>query len=102
MVPFKHYGTEVIETALDDTRNDCPADDSTISRWKAAFLAARININGLLVSFWMTVHQEPYLLIDHSSLLETIRRNTPGWLAIVHRQLINSGHTLHTRFAFCP
>lgn len=102
MIPFKHYGADVIEAELDETRNDCPADDSTISRWKSTFVAASTNINGLLSSFWIAIHHKPYPLMNQTSLLETARQNTPGWLAVVHRQLINSGHTLHTRFAFCP
>jgi len=102
MIPFKHYGAAVIEAALDETRTDCPADNSTISRWRSSFRSAHTIINGLLVSLWMAVHQKTYPLIDPASLLETAYRNTTGWLALVHRQLINSGHTLHTRFAFCP
>lgn len=36
MQPHKHYSADVIAHALDHTRNDCPADDSTIYRWKSS------------------------------------------------------------------
>lgn len=32
--PQKHYSAEVIRQAVHDYQNSCPADDSTIRRWK--------------------------------------------------------------------
>lgn len=34
MQPHKHYSLEVITHTLDQTSNNCPADDSTIYRWR--------------------------------------------------------------------
>ena len=34
MVPYHRYDRESIEGAVSGSRNDCPADDATIYRWK--------------------------------------------------------------------
>lgn len=34
MLPNKHYASEVITDTVADRRNDCPADNATIYRWK--------------------------------------------------------------------
>lgn len=35
MRPYKHYQANVIDAAVQNERGgDCPADDSTIRRWK--------------------------------------------------------------------
>lgn len=34
IAPRKHYSAEVIQQALHDRQSSCPADDSTIRRWK--------------------------------------------------------------------
>lgn len=36
MEPHKHYSLDVITQTVNGTRNDCPADDSTIYRWKSS------------------------------------------------------------------
>lgn len=33
MCPNKHYAAAVIASAVDGSRDDCPADNSTIARW---------------------------------------------------------------------
>ena len=34
LIPQKHYSADTIADALDSTPSTCPADDSTIRRWK--------------------------------------------------------------------
>ena len=34
MLPNKHYCAQVIKGIVEGNRNDCPADDATIYRWK--------------------------------------------------------------------
>lgn len=102
MQPYKHHASEVIEAELDESRDDCPADDSTISRWKISFRRATQYIEGILLSLWTYSNREHYPLINRASLLETIRSTGSGWLASVTRILVNSGFHIHTQFAFCP
>lgn len=100
--PYKHYASDVIEAELDESRKDCPADNSTISRWKSEFKKAAVQLEGILISSWIDHKKLPYPLIKENSLLKTLRKNGPGWLAVVTRMLVNTGFTAHTRFAFCP
>lgn len=102
MQPYKHHSSEVIEAELDESRDDRPADDSTISRWKTFFRKATQYIEGILISLWTYSNREHYPLINRDSLLETIRSTGSGWLASVTRMLVNSGFYIHTQFAFCP
>lgn len=102
MQPFKHYSSEVIETIIDDSRNDCPAEDSTIYRWKSTFKASSGQLESMLRSYWIKYKNQSFPLLRGISLLEKIRKHNTGWLAIVTRLLVNTGYTLHTRFAFCP
>jgi len=34
IAPHKHYSAEVIQQALSQNQSFCPADDSTIRRWR--------------------------------------------------------------------
>ncbi len=102
MQPKKHYATNVIEAVLDGMSGDCPADNSTISRWKAAFREAWSQLEGMLISLWSRYHKIPFPLTKEHSLLRTLQSNGPGWLAVVTGTLVNSGLKPHTRFAFCP
>ena len=37
LIPYKHYASEVIKTVQQGDDSLCPADDSTIRRWKNEF-----------------------------------------------------------------
>ncbi len=102
MHPFKHYETSVIESELDHTRDDCPADNATINRWKQSFKAAQTYVEGCLMAIQSQVAQEQYPLLTDSTILAGLKAKGPGWLGIVNRQLIKSGNWAHTQFAFCP
>ena len=102
MHPYKQYASSVIEAALDETRNDCPADDSTIHRWKAEYRKLRQALEGALISLWIQFHKRQYPLLDKNSLLDKIAGDGPGWLTRVTKVLVNAGLSPHTQFACCP
>ncbi|WP_408634024.1 DUF6431 domain-containing protein [Peptoclostridium acidaminophilum] len=102
MLPFKHYEASAIETAIDQSRSDCPADDSTINRWKRAFNAVLPQIEGALRACWTSHESRHFPLLNRISLLHYIRLEGPGWLAFVHYLLSKTGIWLHTYFACCP
>jgi hypothetical protein len=41
-------------------------------------------------------------LFQFGNILSKLRAGQKNWLTFVFRLLINSGHRLRTRFAFCP
>jgi hypothetical protein len=102
MLPFKHYEASAIETTIDQSRSDCPADNSTLSRWRKAFTQSNSQIDGALRALWAHKRKEHFPILNRKSLLHKLRTTGPGWLAFVHQILINSGIWLHTQFAFCP
>lgn len=102
MVPHKHYASEVIEAELDGSRNDCHADQSTMDRWKKAFRSQKKWFEGALRSLWSKDRGNHFPLLDKISLLQSAIDKGSGWLAFVHKVVINSGLKPHTQFAFCP
>ena len=100
--PYKHYKGSVIEAELDGTRDDCPADTSTMNRWKRAFVQMKPQIEGALRALWSDHHRKHSPLFKRDSLLQNLRHHGPGWLAVVNEMLIKSGIKIHTQFAFCP
>lgn len=100
--PYKHYSSAVIEAELDRTRDDCPADTSTMNRWQKSFILMKPQIEGVLRSLWSEHHKKHYPLLKIDSLLQNLRHYGPGWLAVVNEMLIKSGIKIHTQFAFCP
>jgi len=102
MVPHKHYASEVIESELDGSRDDCHADQSTMDRWKKSFRDQRQWFEGVLRSLWSKERGKHFPLLDKISLLQSTIDKGPGWLAFVHQVVINSGMKSHTQFAFCP
>ena len=102
MQPNKHYAAAVIEAAIDGARRDCPADNSTISRWKAEFRRLRQYLEGALLSLVTRQDRSNHTLLRKNSLLDELREHGPGWLTCVTRMLVNTGLSLHTQFACCP
>ena len=102
MVPHKHYASEVIEAELDGTRDDCHADQSTMNRWKRVFKVQKNWFEGVLRALWSKDRRNHFPLFNKISLLQSIIDKGPGWLAFVHKTVINSGMNSHTQFAFCP
>lgn len=102
MQPFKHYSSQTIESELDGTSVDCPAENSTINTWKRQIKDNLHQINGALKAVWMKYHNEDLSILSHDSLLESIKATGSGWLTNVTQMLLKSGLRLPTLFAFSP
>lgn len=37
MIPYRQYSKDIIERAIHEKMEDCPAEESTINRWKKAY-----------------------------------------------------------------
>lgn len=102
LVPRKHYEAKVIEAQLDCTRDDCPADDSTIRRWIGHFDRITKQLEGMLRKLWSDKHGRHYPLSASKSLLKSIRRQGCGWLTSVSQMIVNSNLWQPTQFACSP
>ena len=102
--PYKHYDSEAIQFVLDSPGKalECLADESTKRRWKRGFSAAEPDIAQRLVSVYAQMTDGTAPIVSATEDLSAIRANAPRWLAHVTGLLINNGHKLCTRFAFCP
>jgi hypothetical protein len=54
--PYKHYSSEVIESTIDYTRSDCPADNAT------DFKAFSGQLESILKSYWMKYRKQSFPL----------------------------------------
>lgn len=102
MLPHKHYSVDAIQTVLDGAKPDCPAEESTMNRWKASFRKMKSRIEAMLIALWIWEHSKPYPLFSAGSLLDAIKSTDGCWLKSVTYRLVNSGYIQHTQFAFCP
>lgn len=100
--PFKHYESEVIESALDSDAYCCQAEETTIKRWQQWFDKNYCHMNGILTSIHIRESRNHVNLLLKTSLLQNIRSTGIGWLRAVMRKLFNSGKYSHNQFAFCP
>ena len=91
--PFKHYAADVIESALDGT-DYCPAETSTIKRWRKWFSAAVPYIERVLAAIKLTNLSNSINLLKYSSLIDHIRAGGRGWLRRLTQMLVNSGGRL--------
>ena len=102
--PYKHYDSETIQSVIDggEKARCCVADDSTISRWKSGFAKAAPDIEQRLASVYVREVDGTIPVLSSITILAYIRAMQKRWLAFVMALLINGGHKLRTRFAFCP
>ena len=102
--PYKHYDTEAIQCVLDcsEAPAGCAADDSTIRRWKKTFAEAEPDLTQRLASVFAQMTDGHVPLESAPRTFNTIRARHSYWLPFVMGLLINSGHKLRARFAFCP
>lgn len=101
MQPFKQYGSQVIEDALETDIDHCPADDSTIYIWRRIWKKNQIQLEGALRFLWSKAHNKAYPQ-ELGSLLDIIRNKGSGWLTSVTQTMIITGYGVPTQFAFCP
>jgi len=102
--PFKHYDSHAIQSVLDNTEDAaiCAADDSTMRRWRKTFREAAPDIGQRLNSLYAQTSDELVPISAGVRILAQIRAEQRHWLVFVMALLINQGHVLCTRFAFCP
>ncbi|WP_220387731.1 DUF6431 domain-containing protein [Sporomusa ovata] len=96
--PYKHYEASVMQDVVDDkSLMTCPADDSTIRRWKAEFSASAPYIETLLHAACakkVPLFGEPLLAI--------LRRKIRRWSILVTPLLCASDFYPATQFALVP
>lgn len=100
IVPYKRYESDAISDVLENAQNTenicCPAECSTMQKWKIWFF--------LLHSYFEASIRAIAELMDiHSSIslpLYPLSRQPDGWLKILVRNLVNSGRWRHTRSAW--
>jgi hypothetical protein len=103
ILPFKHYEAQTIQSTLDEEPdNACTADDSTLRRWRQSFSEVCSSIVALLTALYMKETNTTAPMFQFDNILSKLRGGQKNWLTFVFRLLINSGHRLRTRFAFCP
>ena len=99
MVPYKHYGTDIIEDVIEGgrTADDLETEDhpceGTMKHWKWWLSKNEVNINGQMKSVLQHLMDlDIEFLKSSDSLLEGLReRISPGWLPVVVRFIYNSG-----------
>lgn len=101
MTPHKHYSTEVIENVADEVctpetpqTEDYPCE-LTMIRWKA-WIAGNLNhVDGVLKSIGSRLSEfGTELLNSKVSLVEQLRKDGEGWLAVMNRMTWNFGMPL--------
>jgi hypothetical protein len=80
----------------------CLADASTMNRWKSDWREGKEDIEQRLDSEYTKESGTYTPLISRVTMLSIITKTMTRWLAYVMKLLINAGHKLRTRFAFCP
>ncbi|SCM82313.1 conserved hypothetical protein [uncultured Sporomusa sp.] len=91
-----HQLAMVIQQVMDgQSLSTCPAEDSTIHRWQAAFRHAAPYLETLL---YAARHKKRPLF--GTSLLEKLQKSIRRWLTVVTQLLISAGVDLPICFAF--
>ena len=99
MIPYKHYGSEIIEDVVDevvgpdDIETENYPCEGTMKHWKWWMLHNEANINGQMRSMLhhLMDFDIKFLKSGESLLKELKERISPGWLSVVARFLYNSG-----------
>ena len=99
IVPYKHYGSEIIEDVLDEVvgPDDLETEDypceGTMKHWKWWFIHNRENIEGQMKSKRNHLLDlgDGFLKSKESLLDEIRKRISPGWLSAVVYYIYNSG-----------
>ena len=99
MIPYKHYGSQIIEDVVeevvgpDDLETENYPCEATMNHWKWWMLHNEKNINGQMKSMLhhlLDLNTE--FLKSRESLLKGLRKRiNPGWLSVVTRFIYNSG-----------
>lgn len=92
--PFKHYASEVIESVLDGDCSSCPAENSTLSRWKAWSLRILPYLCAALTAVQAYVSDASMRLMRDLSPVTDMRSKGSGWLRGIMRRRVNFAGTL--------
>lgn len=104
LVPRKHYALEVIENVVDDVST--PEDETTetypvektMARWKEWIAFNANQIDGWLRSIgYRFLGIGEVIFTASASLLDTLRKDGAGWLAICERAIYNVGGSFLVR-----
>lgn len=99
VVPYKRYESDAVASALvtafPETEDDCPAEYSTISRWKLWFFLLHEYIESSVRALMELWHCTAFVMLP----LYPLTNQTDGWLKILVRNLVNSGRWRQTRSA---
>lgn len=99
MIPYKHYGSEIIEDVVDgvvgsdDIGTENYPCEASMKHWKWWISRNEANINGQMRSMLHhLLDLDMEFLRFRESLLKGLReRISPGWLSVVARFIYNSG-----------
>ena len=98
IVPYKHHESNSIAQALTEDvpieTDCCPAEASTINRWKHWFYYRQLFFEESLLTLQ---EQNGSLLLTPP--LSPLNRQPEGWLRLLVYYLVNSSFWVHTRFA---
>lgn len=100
LVPYKHYGTEIISGSLDGiiTPEDADSEDypspQTMQHWCLWLQVNLTNIERCLRSISSSFQLDQSILFSQGSLLEAIRKQYPDWLEILLSLIYNCGGCL--------
>jgi hypothetical protein len=102
--PYKRYDSATIQRAIDGGPglSPCVADDSTIRRWKSSFRESAPDMAQRLASLYARETDGSVPAGAAPRILSGVMSGNDRWLPFVMALLINGGHKLYTRFAFCP
>ena len=97
LIPYKHYGTEVISGVIDGTvtASDLDSEDypclMTMLRWIRWFRENLSNVEGYLRKVCSHLGQTNEIILSGVSLLRRIYNTYPDWLERIIRIIYNSG-----------
>ncbi len=99
VVPYKRYESAVISEALNESADPedscCPAELSTIQRWKLWFFLLSEYFEGAVRALMELMDIKPFVRLP----LYPLSKQTDGWLKILVQNLVNSGRWRQTRSA---
>ncbi len=99
VIPYKRYEADIISEALNETADPesgcCPAELSTIQRWKLWFFLLSEYLEATVRALMELMQVKAFIRLP----LYPLSKQADGWLKILVRNLVNSGRWRQTRFA---
>lgn len=99
VVPYKHHESDTIASELREEApfeaDCCPAEVSTISRWKHCFFYIKTFLEESLHALQNRQGSSSFLILP----LSPLNRQPEDWFRLLVYHLVNSGFWIHTHFA---